>query len=82
MKSCRVKLLDANSQQCRWMDGQIDGQAAVCGSPTHNRTSWCEEHHKRVFSRNIRRTRFEIDQAKFYNLTPLKKKSVEYPTEG
>ena len=73
MDSRRVTLLDAGSQHCRWIDGEIKGKAAVCGLPVHKHTSWCEKHHRQVFSQNTKRA-----QARFYLLA----RSAGHPTKG
>ena len=73
MNSRRVKLLDATSQQCRWLDGKINGEVAICGLPIHNRTSWCEKHHSQVFTKNSKRAK-----ARFALLA----KSAGYPSKG
>ena len=73
MNSRRVTLLNAGSQQCRWIAGKIGDEIAVCGLPAHNRTSWCEKHHDQVFAQNVKRAK-----SKPFILA----KSVVYSTKG
>ena len=44
----RVKLLDADKSQCRFIEGK--DLTFVCGDPVHLGSSWCECHYKRVFT--------------------------------
>ena len=44
----RVKLLDADKSQCRFIEGK--DLTFVCGDPVLGGTSWCECHYKRVFT--------------------------------
>jgi len=44
----RVKLLDADKSQCRFIEGK--DLTFVCGDPVLVGTSWCDFHYKRVFT--------------------------------
>lgn len=37
--------------QCRWIHGEAGADARYCGRPVKPGTSWCPEHHSRVFKR-------------------------------
>jgi hypothetical protein len=49
-----INLIDAQSGQCRWIQGDDD---LICGHPV-SKTSWCAYHHALVFKKR------EVKQAR------------------
>lgn len=45
----RLGLMDIGAHDCRWIDGDPLAEHSFCGKPVKEGSSWCPEHHKRVF---------------------------------
>ena len=44
-----IGIMDLKADSCRWMHGDPKGHHGYCGQTTKGNSSWCEEHHARVF---------------------------------
>jgi GcrA cell cycle regulator len=50
--SHQLPLLDANSGQCRWINGEPSGASTlVCGAPVAGEVSWCPYHSNLVYAK-------------------------------
>ena len=49
---CGIMDLGASAipSRCRWVHGEPSANALFCGKPTKAGSSWCPEHHARVYS--------------------------------
>jgi hypothetical protein len=45
----RLGLLDVGAHDCRWINGDPLADHTFCGKPVKEGTSWCPEHHARVY---------------------------------
>lgn len=47
----RLGLMDVGAHDCKWISGDpLLADHSFCGKPVKPGTSWCPEHHKRVYS--------------------------------
>jgi hypothetical protein len=47
---------------CQWIEGEPTRTAAMCGAPSVHGTSWCADHHARVF-RDTQASRLNAERA-------------------
>jgi len=60
-----ISLLDLGANGCRFPTSRVEGQHYFCGAAKKdNRTSYCAEHHARVFVRKRKLTTAEIAELK------------------
>lgn len=46
----RLRLSDIGAHQCKWCEGDpLTADHSFCGAPVKGGTSWCPDHHARVF---------------------------------
>src|SRR5690606_34908809 len=45
----RLRLEALGPHDCRWIDGDPKGDHSYCGAPVKPGTSWCPDHHARVW---------------------------------
>lgn len=54
MATRRVRFSKTRPRQCLWIEGKAKGDPLTCAQPVFKHTSWCKEHHKRVFTKTWR----------------------------